>query len=258
MVRSRASSATIAARAASGATRAGHEAGASSLLLVACVKAKAAAPAAARDSYVSPLFRKERDDAERSGLPWFILSAEHGLVAPDVVVRSPAAVELMALPGGRVRRGVWRRGSLVEQLRTRAEKAEAELARTHSVVWEEYRPSRRKIAPRSPWSAASYSPRIWALYSAVNVRRSGLSALGVTPPSSIRVVSANVMVIRCLASHPVQGKELSGGVSPQPDAQGRADVEQPVRSGGAAGDHHENRDDQAVGEERSDDLTQVG
>ena len=30
------------------------------------------------------------------------------------------------------------------------------------------------------------------------------------------------MVIRCLASRPVQGIELSGGVSPQPDAQGKA------------------------------------
>ena len=53
------------------------------LLLVACVKAKLSVPAAARDLYVSPLFRKERAYAERSGLPWFILSAEHGLVAPD-------------------------------------------------------------------------------------------------------------------------------------------------------------------------------
>lgn len=69
--------------AAVGVTRADRDAAASSLLLVACVKAKAAAPAAARDLYVSPLFRKERDYAERSGVPWFILSAEHGLVAPD-------------------------------------------------------------------------------------------------------------------------------------------------------------------------------
>lgn len=53
------------------------------LLLVACVKEKLSVPAAARDLYVSPLFRKEREYAERSGLPWFILSAEHGLVAPD-------------------------------------------------------------------------------------------------------------------------------------------------------------------------------
>ena len=53
------------------------------LLLVACVKEKLPSPAAARDLYVSPLFRKERSYAERTGLPWFILSAEHGLVAPD-------------------------------------------------------------------------------------------------------------------------------------------------------------------------------
>jgi hypothetical protein len=53
------------------------------LLLVACVKQKLTAPAAARDLYVSPLFRKERLYAESSGLPWFILSAEHGLVGPD-------------------------------------------------------------------------------------------------------------------------------------------------------------------------------
>src|SRR5680860_82227 len=69
--------------AAVGATRADLDTEPASLLLVACVKAKAAAPAAARDLYVSPLFRKERDYAERSGVPWFILSAEHGLVAPD-------------------------------------------------------------------------------------------------------------------------------------------------------------------------------
>jgi hypothetical protein len=52
------------------------------LLLVTCVKEKLPVPAAARDLYVSSLFRKQRDYAERSGLPWFILSAEHGLVAP--------------------------------------------------------------------------------------------------------------------------------------------------------------------------------
>jgi Family of unknown function (DUF6884) len=53
------------------------------LVLVACVKEKLSVPAAARDLYVSPLFRKERAYAERSGRRWFILSAEHGLVAPD-------------------------------------------------------------------------------------------------------------------------------------------------------------------------------
>lgn len=53
------------------------------VLLVTCVKDKLSTPAAARDLYVSPLFKKERGYAERAGLPWFILSAEHGLVAPE-------------------------------------------------------------------------------------------------------------------------------------------------------------------------------
>ncbi len=56
---------------------------AAGLLLVTCVKTKLDRPAAARDLYTSPLFRKQRSYAENSGLPWFILSAEHGLVGPD-------------------------------------------------------------------------------------------------------------------------------------------------------------------------------
>ena len=53
------------------------------IVLVACVKSKGTRPAAAKDLYISALFRKERAYAERAGVPWFILSAEHGLVAPD-------------------------------------------------------------------------------------------------------------------------------------------------------------------------------
>jgi hypothetical protein len=52
-------------------------------VLVTCVKEKAESPRAAKDLYTSSLFRKERAYAEASGAPWFILSAEHGLVAPD-------------------------------------------------------------------------------------------------------------------------------------------------------------------------------
>jgi hypothetical protein len=59
---------------------------AADLLLVGCVELKLDQPAPARDLYISPLFRKERDYAERSGLPWFVLSAEYGLVAPDTVI----------------------------------------------------------------------------------------------------------------------------------------------------------------------------
>ena len=54
-----------------------------SVLLITCVKTKLERPAAAKDLYVSPLFRRARQYAEASRLPWFILSAEHGLVAPD-------------------------------------------------------------------------------------------------------------------------------------------------------------------------------
>lgn len=53
------------------------------LLLVACVKQKLNVPAPAKDLYVSALFNKERSYAEHAGVPWFILSAEHGLVAPE-------------------------------------------------------------------------------------------------------------------------------------------------------------------------------
>lgn len=56
------------------------------LVLVACVKSKRATPAPARDLYTSALFLKERAYAEALGVPWFILSAEHGLVTPDEVL----------------------------------------------------------------------------------------------------------------------------------------------------------------------------
>lgn len=54
-----------------------------SLLLITRAKSKSPKPAAARDLYVSSRFRKARAFAEQRGGPWFILSAEHGLVTPD-------------------------------------------------------------------------------------------------------------------------------------------------------------------------------
>jgi hypothetical protein len=53
------------------------------ILLVTCVKTKQKRPAAAKDLYTSPLFKKQRAYAEARSMPWFILSAEYGLVAPD-------------------------------------------------------------------------------------------------------------------------------------------------------------------------------
>jgi hypothetical protein len=52
-------------------------------VLVACAKSKLAVPAAAKDLYNSARFRKARAYVERLGHPWYILSAEHGLVGPD-------------------------------------------------------------------------------------------------------------------------------------------------------------------------------
>jgi hypothetical protein len=54
--------------------------------LVGCVKSKAAIAAPARDLYVSPLFRGRRTYVERTCDQWFVLSALHGLVAPDQVL----------------------------------------------------------------------------------------------------------------------------------------------------------------------------
>lgn len=56
------------------------------VVLVGCVKTKRDHEAPAKDPYVSDYFRKMRAYAEATGRPWFILSAEHGLVAPDDVL----------------------------------------------------------------------------------------------------------------------------------------------------------------------------
>ena len=55
----------------------------STLFLVACVSKKVEGPALAKNLYSSPWFRKARCYVEKTGLPWFILSAKHGLVHPD-------------------------------------------------------------------------------------------------------------------------------------------------------------------------------
>ena len=56
------------------------------IYLVSCVSRKTPYPAPARDLYESQWFRKARAYVLKSGSPWFILSAEHGLVHPDDVL----------------------------------------------------------------------------------------------------------------------------------------------------------------------------
>lgn len=53
------------------------------VVLVGCVKSKREHGDLAKDLYISDYFAKMRAYAETSGLPWFILSAEHGLVSPE-------------------------------------------------------------------------------------------------------------------------------------------------------------------------------
>jgi len=55
----------------------------SRLLLIGCVKGKRKGTWPARELYVSELFSRRRHYAEVAGCSWFILSAKHGLVAPD-------------------------------------------------------------------------------------------------------------------------------------------------------------------------------
>ena len=68
-----------------------------SLILLGCVKSKFNATRAAKDLYDSPLWRCRRAYAERLGVPWYILSAKHGLLAPDSRI-APYDLALSDLP----------------------------------------------------------------------------------------------------------------------------------------------------------------
>ena len=88
------------------------EAEPANLILVGCVKRKRSQPCPARDLYEeSPLWRRRRTYAERSGAPWYILSAKHGLLAPEVWIR-PYDLALKDLKRGE--RRAWSRRVLDE------------------------------------------------------------------------------------------------------------------------------------------------
>ena len=57
------------------------------MYLVSCVKEKRATRARAKELHTSPWFRKAREHVERTGQSWFLLSARHGLLEPDAMVR---------------------------------------------------------------------------------------------------------------------------------------------------------------------------
>jgi hypothetical protein len=58
------------------------------MIVVGCGKSKLAGSAKAKDLYTGSLFRLARRYAELSGQVWVILSAAHGVIEPDVIVRS--------------------------------------------------------------------------------------------------------------------------------------------------------------------------
>lgn len=59
---------------------------ASDVILIGGAKTKQTFAAPASELYISPLFRCAREYAEQSGAPWFILSAEHGVLGGEVIV----------------------------------------------------------------------------------------------------------------------------------------------------------------------------
>lgn len=71
-------------------------------IILGCVKTKRSVPAKAKDLYISSMFAKRRRYAEASGIPWFIFSAEHGIISPEAVI-APYDVAMAKLSVDHVR-----------------------------------------------------------------------------------------------------------------------------------------------------------
>ena len=76
------------------------------ICLLSCVGQKLASPSPARDLYTSSWFIKARAYADKTGQPWFVLSAKYGLVHPDDVI-APYDLTLNKMPVAA--RRVWAR-----------------------------------------------------------------------------------------------------------------------------------------------------
>ena len=87
------------------------------LLLIGSSGATTADPAPAALLFASPGFARARDTAVRSGLPWFVLSAKHGLLDPADVV-GPYDLQIGDRSAGyRTAWGEWVVGQLAERVR---------------------------------------------------------------------------------------------------------------------------------------------
>lgn len=69
----------------------------SDVIILGCVSSKRSGPAKAKDLYIAPMFAKRRRYAESTGKPWFIFSAEHGIIDPEVEI-APYDVAMSRLP----------------------------------------------------------------------------------------------------------------------------------------------------------------
>lgn len=76
------------------------------LVLIGCVKTKRPIPVPAKDLYDSALFARRRAYAQNSGVPWFILSSQWGLLDPEQVV-APYEMYLADQPAGYRRAWGW-------------------------------------------------------------------------------------------------------------------------------------------------------
>lgn len=85
------------------------------IALVSCVKTKANTACRAGDLYTSDWFKKAKLLVERSGLTWYILSAEHGLVDPETII---APYEKALKKMGVAERNAWGR-TVVAQMSAR-------------------------------------------------------------------------------------------------------------------------------------------
>ncbi len=113
------------------------------IVLISCGKTKVNHPVPARDLYVSVPFRKARAYAERSGAPWFILSAKHRLVKPDEILEP---YDLRLADTSRAYRAEWA-AIVVERLREFAGPLEAK--RVEVLAGEDYlAPIRSRLRDR--------------------------------------------------------------------------------------------------------------
>jgi hypothetical protein len=72
------------------------------VVLVTCTAMKQERACEAKDLYVSPLFRKMRQYAERNSEKWYILSSKYHLVRPEEVIE-PYDVTFDKIPASGIR-----------------------------------------------------------------------------------------------------------------------------------------------------------